>query len=31
FKIKDKGIILIGTNFDTEKRNIKDIKIEEID
>lgn len=31
FKIKDKELVLIGINFDTEKRNIKDIKIEEID
>jgi len=31
FKIKDKKIVLIGINFDTEKRNIKDIKIEKID
>lgn len=31
FKIKEKGIILIGINFDTKKRNIKNIKIEEID
>jgi len=31
FKIKDKKLVLIGINFDTEKRNIKDTKIEEID
>jgi hypothetical protein len=31
FKLKNKEIILIGINFDTEKRNIKDIKIEKKD
>ena len=31
FKIKDKELVLVGINFDTEKRNIKDIKIEETD
>jgi hypothetical protein len=31
FKIKDKELVLVGINFDTEKLNIKDIKIEEID
>jgi hypothetical protein len=29
FKLKNKEIILIGINFDTEKRNISGIEIEE--
>lgn len=30
FKIKDKELVLIGINFDTEKRNIDEIKIEKV-
>jgi len=29
FKIKDKKLVLIGINFDTEKRNIQDIKTDQ--